>query len=118
MKEMEVNKITDFFTQIRKALTGREENFKKLYLEKIDREFGYFREDIQVIDRIHTQIQKLFVDINQVTVIMDHMEPNGVVAQTNRVKDFADRYAYLKSTLLDQHPVQGADDVGGPEVLT
>ena len=54
MKEMEVNKITDFFTQIRKALTGREENFKKLYLEKMDREFGYFREDIQVIDRIHT----------------------------------------------------------------
>lgn len=101
MKEMELNKISDFFTQLRKNLTAREESFKKEYLERMDREFGYFREDIIMINRIHSQIEQLFCDMNQITVVMDHMEPSGVVAQTHRVKSFSDRYMHLKSTLID-----------------
>lgn len=78
----------------------------------MDQEFSYFREDIQIISRIHTQIEQLFCDMNQITIVMDHMDPGGVVAQTQRVKNFTDRYENLKSTLIDLHP---ADGEAGPD---
>lgn len=107
---MELNKITDVFTQLRKNLTVREENFRKEYLARIDQEFGYFRDDLRLISRIHTAVEQLFCDMNQITIVLDHMEPSGVVAQTQRVRDFADRFEHLKSALIDQHPADG--DVG------
>lgn len=101
MKEMELNKITDFFNQIRAAVTAREEAFRREYVNKIESQFGYFREDVNIISRVYSQIERLFNDMNQVTIVLDHMEPQGVVAQTLKVRQFADRYDHLLSTVIE-----------------
>lgn len=53
--------------------------------------------------------------MNQITILMDHMDPGAVVAQTQRIKQFSDRYLQLKSTLIDQYPVEGAANLGEPD---